>query len=217
MSQEVPERQNRNRPRDHPILVALIGAVALVVGPIIGEIFTHGGNGERSPQPSSSSQAKADSSVKPPSQASTPTIVPSSERAASGLTAIILKPTADAMVPLCPSVSGTALHVPGNTALWLFIQIPDQNDRPARWYVVAKLSPASDGKWFVQPFQVGDPGPGRPYWLEVFASNISVTGRITAADMGNDALGSIPTGFDSRPLTTVPVRRENTSTNETCT
>jgi hypothetical protein len=58
------------------------------------------------------------------------------------------------MVPLCASVSGTALHVPGNTALWLFIQIPDQNDRPARWYVVAKLSPASDGKWSVPPFQV---------------------------------------------------------------
>lgn len=140
----------------------------------------------------------------------------STDHATIGVTAAIREPTPGAMVPLCLPVSGLVSHVASNTALWLFIQIPDQNDRPARWYAIAKLRPGSGGSWSVPPFRVGDPGPGRPYWLEIFVSNISVTGPITVTDLGTDALRSIPLGFDTHPLDTVLVHREDTPANETC-
>jgi len=55
MSQDAPEHQNSKRVRDHPILTALIGAVALIVAAIITVVFAHGGSGGGSPQLSSSS------------------------------------------------------------------------------------------------------------------------------------------------------------------
>lgn len=165
--------------------------------------------------PSLTQTAQA-ASTKLASQTPKPTIAPTSGGASTSVTATILRPAPGAMVPLCPSVSGVASQLPNNMALWLFIQIPDQNNRPARWYVIAKLRPDSVGKWSVPLFQVGDPGPGRPYWLEIFASNISAAGSITSADLGNVAYSSIPPGFDSHPITTVPVYREDTPANQTC-
>jgi hypothetical protein len=195
-----------------PLWISAIGTLLAAIIAGVGLFISNsGGNRPASPSPTQASH-----SARPTSQTLGPTTTPSSGRTTATLTASIREPTPGAMVPLCQSVSGLASHVPSTMALWLFIQIPDQNDRPARWYVVAKLKPDSGGRWLVPPFQVGDPGPGRPYWLEIFGSNISVTGPITAADLGNDALGSIPLGFNSRPLTTVLIHREDTSTSATC-
>jgi len=71
MPQDVPERQNSNRPHDHPILVSLIGAGALIVAAIIGAIFTHGASGGGSSQPSPSSPTQASHSAKPSSGVAT--------------------------------------------------------------------------------------------------------------------------------------------------
>lgn len=176
---------------------------------IIAFFATYLTRGGGNPQPSNHS-------AQPTSQTLRPTVLPSSVDAIASIIASIREPTPDAMVPLCPSASGLASHVSNKMALWLFIQIPDKNDRPARWYVVAKLTPSSDGKWSVPAFQVGNPGRGRPYWLEIFASYTSITGTITAQDLGNDALGAIPLGFDSHPLATVLVHRKDTPANQTC-
>jgi hypothetical protein len=129
--------------------------------------------------------------------------------------ASISQPATDTSVPLCLSVSGDAYHVPAGTTLWLFIQVPDQNDHPARWYALAKLKIDSAGRWIATGLQIGDPGGGRPYWLEIFAGEDSRV-TLTSRDLGNVALASIPTGFATRPLDTVLVHREDTPSGERC-
>ena len=210
-SEERPASKDRSVPEGRWTKAGVIAAVLTLILTYLGLAFSnHWLPFQASPEPSRV--------VSPLTNSSTPDSGPANsiDHAATRLTASIREPTYGAMVPLCLPASGFVSHMPSNMALWLFIQIPDQNDRPARWYVIAKLRPGSGGRWSVPPFQVGDPGPGRPYWLEIFVSDISATGPITAADLGNDALASIPLVFDTRPLNTVLVHRENTSANETC-
>jgi hypothetical protein len=130
----------------------------------------------------------------------------------------IRDPQRGSIVPLCASASGLSAGMPKGRNLWLFVQIPDTNDRPGRYYLVAGLRPTRMGNWSTR-FTLGDPGEGRrPYWLEVVSSDPSVTGPINVKAMENDALTSIPPGFDSRPLATVKVWSAgvNASTGGTC-
>lgn len=78
MPQEAPEHQGSSHSRDHAVLAALIGAVAVIAGAIIGVVFAHGGSGEVNPQTSGSATAQADHLAKPALQTPGPKITPHS-------------------------------------------------------------------------------------------------------------------------------------------
>lgn len=148
--------------RDRPVLVAVITAVAGILGTGITALVTLHGTSQPSPQTKDGGKAT-------PIMASiAPTIPSASTGAKTGLVASILEPSPGAQVPLCTSAFGYVVNLPADRSVWLFIQIPDQSDRPGRWYALGKLTPESNGYWSTARFQIGDPGPGRPYWLELF-------------------------------------------------
>jgi hypothetical protein len=103
MAQKTPERQNNNRVHDHPILSALIGAVAVIAAATITAVFTHGGSGGGGTQPSPSSPAQTDQSVKPTPQ-----------------TTILLLPSAEPVsnwISYGPDVNGFTIQKSGNDLL----------------------------------------------------------------------------------------------------
>jgi hypothetical protein len=131
------------------------------------------------------------------------------------LSASILEPSNDSEVSLCTAASGHISNLPTGKSVWLFIQIPNQSDRPAGWYALDKLKPDPEGHWSVALLQIGNPGPGRPYWLELFLANSSQV-AIGPQDVGNVEYSSTPPGFDPKPLATDPVHRRDTASGDSC-
>src|SRR5579862_1705726 len=141
------------------IKAALITGACAIVAAVVTGIFAYVSSLARSAHPQTSS---SDSASRPlvAARTPTPTGASTSGSPAGGMTASIRQPTTATSVPLCLSASGDAHHVPAGTTLWLFIQVPDQNDHPARWYALAKLKIDSAGKWTAPRLQIGDPGGG---------------------------------------------------------
>jgi hypothetical protein len=184
MPQEEPEHQTSNRVRDHPILSALIGAVAVIAAAIITVVFAHGGSGGSSPQPSVSYS----SSPRPSGQPSASLTYPADNTKMSreqGFT------------------TGGVVKGLGADTIWIL-------DHPAGVYYVDAEAAIDNGKWVALDRPLGNKSDRLPYGLPVvavFATPEYATQLRHWESVGDVRLGQIPSGCYQFGEVTVDVNR----------
>ena len=84
--------------------------------------------------------------------------------------------------------------MPTDYVLWMVVQIPDAQDRPARYYLSRyPVMMMAHGRWKLA-VRVGDPRDvDRPYWLHVY---LLAKSQVRAVEQSaEEALVRLPPGF----------------------
>lgn len=148
MSTEDDPDETRER-SSTSIIVALIGAGAVIVAAVIGLLANRSTTGPPSampqvPGPTSQTSETLPSSSSPPSTSFVPIVQ-------------ILEPTKDKSVgyEAGTEVKGNAFNL-GNKSLWLF-QLSESPRGGVAYYIASDLIPVVNGEWSTQVNQIGSP------------------------------------------------------------